>query len=461
MTKRLAALGLAILLLAATAAGGDWPQFRGPGGTGLTAESGLPAEWAADKNIAWKVAVRGAGWSGPVVSGDRVFLTTAVSDRQKRPKPFRLGDAPPPAAAKDAPKDAPRAGGQKPPDAVYRWQVLCLDRATGKTLWQRTAAEGKPTQPIQETNTYASETPATDGERVYAYFGTVGLFCYDLDGGPLWEKSLGSYRMGAGFGTGASPALADGRVFVQYDNEERSFLVALDAKTGRELWRAERKERSSWCTPLVWRANGRTEVVACGPGGSDEDDDGRVRSYDAATGEVLWELRKVRGGFSASPVADGERLYVGANGPFSNGPLYAVRAGARGDITPKPGERSSAGLAWLRTGSNLSLASPLVCGGHLYVLGARSLSCYDARTGEPRYVKERLPGARNCTASPWAYDGKVFCLDEDGQTFVVRAGPAFQLLGKNRLDEMCWATPAVCGGALFLRGVEHLYCIKP
>jgi outer membrane protein assembly factor BamB len=441
---------LAAILAAGVAGGGDWPQFRGAGGNGLADEVGQPTAWAVGKNIAWKAAIPGAGWSGPVVWGDKVFVTTAVTDRQARPKPFRLEDA----------SSGQKGMGENLHAASCRWQLLCLDRNSGKVLWERTAAERKPTQPIHVTNTYASETPATDGERVFAYFGTVGVFCYDFEGKPIWCKDLGSHKMGGGFGTGASPVLADGKLYVQCDNAERSYLVALDAKSGRELWRAERRERSSWSTPFVWRVGGRLQVVACGPGGSDEDDDGRVRAYDAETGEIVWELRRVSGGFTASPTADGERLYAGANGPFSNGPIYAIKSNARGDITPKDGEASSAGIAWVRSGSNLGRASLLVYDGNLYVAGTRNLSCYDARTGEPRYVKERLPGARNVMASPWAYDGHVFCLDEGGDTYVIKSGPVFKVVGRNKLDEMCWATPAISGGSLFLRGVEHLYCVK-
>lgn len=443
-------LCLCLALLAGTVAAGNWPQFRGAGGNGRTDETGLPAQWSADKNIAWKVAIPGAGWSSPVVWGDRVFVTTAVTDLKRKPRPFRVED----------PTPGSQATGDNLQPGNCRWQLFCLDRNSGKVLWERTAVERRPTQPIHVTNTYASETPATDGERVYAYFGTVGVFCYDLAGKPLWSKDLGSYKMAAGFGTGSSPVVTDGKLFVQCDNAERSFLVALDARSGRELWRAERRERSSWSTPFVWRAGGRVELVACGPGGNDEDDDGRVRAYDANTGEVLWELRRVSGGFTASPASDGERLYVGAGGSFSKGPIYAIKSNARGDVTPKDGELSSAGVAWVRTGSNIGRASLLVYDGYLYVAGTRNLSCYDARTGEPKYVKERLPGAHNVMASPWAYDGRIFCMDEEGLTFVVAAGPAFKVIGRNKLDEMCWATPAISGGSLYLRGVENLYRIR-
>jgi outer membrane protein assembly factor BamB len=487
-----AVVGTAVVCLPAVALAGDWPQFRGPGGTGVAADAPAPAEWAADKNVRWKVTVPGYAWSSPIVWGDKVFVTTAVSDKQSKPRAMGFGGGgggpggggfrpggpgggppgdrpmPPPGGGGPGgggfrPGGGPGGGGGfgpgrmgsggPPPDAVYRWELVCLDRATGNVLWKQTAAERKPAIPANMGNTFASETPLTDGERVYAYFGTTGLLaCFDLAGKPLWSKDLGAHKMMAGWGTGSSPALADGRLFVQCDNEEKSFLAAFDAKTGNELWRADRDEKSSWGTPFVWRTKGRTEIVALG---------NRVRSYDPAGGKVLWELA-AGGQFNASPTADEELLYFGTSGPMSNGPLYAIRAGAAGDLSLKSGETSNAGVAWYRSGAGPRMASPLLYQGRLYVLGQGILGCYDAKTGKPAYEKERLPRAKGFTASPWAADGKLFCLDEDGQTFVVQAGPEFKLLGTNKLDsEMFWASPALAGGDLFVRGLDHVYCIAP
>ena len=533
---------------------GDWPQFRGPDNAGVSAETRLPVEWGAEKNVAWKVKVPGYGWSSPIVWGDKVFVTTAVSDKQPPPQGFPgpggSGGAPPAApllapetaarlkltdeqkeqvrklqkdfagkqgpmarafealtkAQADPDPDAMSRAGEKlrqafqageklrrdyeaklrdllddgqkktfdrarraqagaipgmgpppkPPDTVYRWEVYCLDAADGKVLWKRVAARHKPNRPIQPSNTYASETPVTDGEGIYASFGMAGLYCYDLAGKLLWNKNLGSYPMMGGWGTGSSPALDGDRLFVQCDNEKKSFLVALDKKTGDELWRVGRDEKSSWCTPFVWRNKARTEVVACGAR--------RVRSYDPATGRLLWELGGTTGGMAtanATPVAGGGLLYASSGASFGTNPLFAVRPGASGDLTVKQGETPNTGVAWSRTRGGPVMASPLLYGGHVYILDQSGglLSCYDAQTGKPVY-RERLPGAHGFTASPWAYAGKVFCLDGDGQTFVVRAGPKFKVLGKNSVGEMCWATPAVANGALFLRCRDHLYCIR-
>jgi outer membrane protein assembly factor BamB len=338
-------------------------------------------------------------------------------------------------------------------------------------LWKQVAREGKPRIPTQPSNTYASETPVTDGERVCAYFGMHGVYCYDLKGNLLWTADLGSYPMALGFGTGSSPALDCGRLFIQCDNEQKSFLVALDAKTGKELWRVVRPERTGYSTPLVWKNSVRTEVVCLGSP--------KARSYDPATGKQLWELGGMTGQSKASPVADGDLLYIGTGGGpggfggpggpgggsgFGGGgsrPLFAVKAGASADITLKEGAKSNDGVAWHMPQAGPQTASPLLYGGYIYVLEERGgfLSCYDTKSGEKVY-KERLPGARGFTSSPWAGDGKIYCLDDGGTTYVVQAGTTFKVLGKNAVPEMCWSSPAVAGGALFLRTVDHLYCVE-
>jgi outer membrane protein assembly factor BamB len=320
-------------------------------------------------------------------------------------------------------------------------------------LWKQLAAEKKPTISTHRTNTYASETPVTDGQRVYAYFGMTGVYAYDMEGKLAWSKDLGSYSMRNGWGTGSSPALDAERLYIQCDNEDKSFLVALDKKTGAEVWRAPRSnEGSSWSTPYLWKNKVRTELVAVGR---------TVRGYDPATGKVLWELGGVEGRVAATPVGDEAHLYVGTGGGQSGGgPLFAIKAGASGDITLKDDQSSGEGVAWSAQRSGPSMPSPLLFKGHLYVLDQRgTLACYDAATGKQAY-RERLPDARQFAASPWAYDGKLFCLDEEGQTHVVQTGAEFKVLAKNPVGETCWASPAIAQGALFLRGAEHLFCIK-
>jgi outer membrane protein assembly factor BamB len=471
-------IAMACLIVAGLAAGAraaDWPQFRGPNGSATSTEKQLPTEWSKEKNVAWKAQLPGYGWSCPIVWGDKVFVTTAVSDKQKKPSGgFGPGGG---GFGGGGGGFGPGGGGfgGRPPDAVYKWEVYCLNADDGKVIWKQTAAEQKPTIAVNPSNGYATETPVTDGERVYAYFGMNGVFCYDFEGQQVWKADLGSYRIM--HGTASSPVLDGDRLIIQCDNDEKSLLVALDKKTGKELWKTPRTERTGWSTPLIWKNKERTEIVCLGSP--------KVRSYDPATGKQLWELGGMSGQCQATPVADDEMLYVGTGGglggmggPGGGGfggrpggpaggmggggkPLIAVKAGATGDITLKDGAKSSDNVAWSLPQAGPSTASPLLYEGLLYVLEQRGgiLCCYDAKTGKQVY-RERLSGARGFTSSPWAYEGKVFCLDDDGQTIVVKAGPEFKQLGENKLDEMCWSSPAVAGSALYLRTVDRLYCIK-
>ncbi len=346
-------------------------------------------------------------------------------------------------------------GNVKLPDSVYKFEVVCLDRETGKTLWSKTAAEKKPLVAAQMGNSFATETPVSDGQYIYAYFGAHGLYCFDLDGKKIWEKDLGAFRMQMGMGTGSSPAIDGDRLFIQCDNDEKSFLIALGKKDGKELWKKGRSDRTSWATPVVWKNKVRTEVVCLGAQ--------HIRSYDPVMGDLLWEMGWSAHGYGASsPACNDAIICFGSGGPFGSSGLFAVKAGAKGDISLKDGESSSTFVAWSQKGITPVLASPLIYDGYVYVLDQRGgmISCFDAKTGKSAYTKERIPRARGFTSSPWAGDGKVYCLDENGQTFVIKAGPEFKLLSTNDISEMCWSSAGVAGGRLFLRGVDHLYCIK-
>ncbi len=468
----------------------EWPQFRGPAGSGLTNEKQLPAEWSTDKNLQWKVKIPGRGWSSPIVWGDKVFVTAAGSDQEpaRRSGGGGPGGGRPGGPGRGGGGFGGRGGrGDVPPNIVYRWEVYCLDAATGKVLWKQLAREGKPRIAKQESNTYASETPVTDGERVYAYFGMHGVFCYDMAGKLVWKKDLGAYPTQMGQGTASSPVLEGERLFLQIDNEEKSFLVALDRKTGDELWRVSRNERTTHSSPIVWKNKLRTELVTNGRS---------VRSYDPQSGKLLWELSG--GGGNASPVGDDEHLYVGwrrwsrrcgGPGPWVEAALQvavvqvaavAALAGRRsgrhgrwrhtvrrqsrrfGQHHTKGRRNNQHGRRLVPSQGGPSAASPLVFQGFIYILEQNGgmVSCYDAKTGKPAYKRERLQGARTFWASPWAYDGKIFCLDDGGTTHVIQAGPEFKILGKNKLSDQFWATPALAGGAVILRGIDDLYCIK-
>lgn len=430
---------IALLSLFSPALAGDWPQFRGPGGTGVSDEKGLPDAWDESTNIVWTREVAGRGWSCPIVWKEKVFLTSAANT-----------------AAEDSPKKGLYLGGENsaPPDSIHRYVVFCLDAATGKPLWERAVHEGKPEGPRHVKNTFASETPVTDGERVYALFGNVGLFALDMKGNPLWSKKWKSVKTRAGWGLAASPVLHDGRIFVVNDNEERSFLAAVDARTGEEAWVVERDEKSNWATPCIWRNEKRIEVVTAGSG--------RVRSY-ALDGKLLWEARGMSSITVCTPFVKDGLLFVGSGFVMDRKqPIYAVRPGASGDITP--GEDGSRGefIAWHDPRAAPYNPSMIAYGDHLYVLFDRGLfACHDLKTGKLVYERKRIEqGAGEFTASPWAYEGKIFCLSEDGDTYVIAAGPEFKVLRKNSLKEMCCASPAVSGKTLFIRTLTKLHAIR-
>ncbi len=432
-------LSILFLLTAEVPSEARWPAFRGGTRAGVVEEKGLPTTWSPTKNVVWNTDLPGKGWSSPIVWGERVFLTSVTRDGKEE----------------EAKKGLYFGGNRsKPPDDFHHWMVYCLEFKSGKILWEREAHKGVPETPLHIKNSYASETPVTDGERVYAYFGNVGLFCYDMEGKQLWTKKWEPYAMVFGWGTAASPVLHKDRLYILNDNEKHSFLAALDKKTGEQIWSVDREEKSNWATPFVWENEKRTEIVASGKN--------KVRSYDL-DGKLLWELGNMSSIVIPTPFARHGLLYLSSGYVMAQRqPIFVVRPGATGDITLKEGETSNAFIAWGTKKGGPYNPSPLVYGDYLYVLyDMGMLSCYDARTGQEIYNRVRIgPGANAFTSSPWAYDGKIFCLSEDGDTFVIQAGSKFALLGKNSLGEMCMATPAIAQGSLIIRTLTKLYRIQ-
>ncbi len=343
----------------------------------------------------------------------------------------------------------------KVPPGEHRWLLHCLDWKTGKTLWTHEAARGTPTMPIHLKNSCASETPVADAEHVYAYFGNLGLFCCDRDGKEVWSRKLPVVKTRMGWGTAASPALHGDRLFIVNDNEEKSYLVCLDKRTGKTLWETERDEKSNWATPFVWENEKRTEIVTAGSN--------RVRSYDL-DGKLLWELKGMSIISIPTPFAAHGLLFVTSGyvlDPKSK-PVYAIRPGAEGDITLKAGETANKWVAWSLPQAGPYHPTPLVHGDYLYVLYDRGmLSCWEAKTGKMVYEKQRVGSATAFTASPWAAGERIYCLSEDGDTFVIKAGPKFEVLAKNSLDEMCLSTPALSCGSVLIRTQTKLYRIGP
>jgi len=418
-----------------------WPQFRGPGSRGIASGTNLPVRWSATENIAWQTGVPGRGWSSPIAWGDRVFLTTAVNSGEL-----------------EAPEKGLYFGGNRPEprEVQLDYQVLCLDLASGKRLWERSVHRGPSNSPIHLKNSFASETPVTDGKRVYACFGNRGLYCLDVDGNPVWSRPMDPRPTRNGWGPAASPVLHGERLYLVNDNEQESILIALDKNTGEQVWRVGRDEKSNWATPFIWENERRTEIVTPGTG--------KTRSY-ALDGKLLWEFGGMSSHTIPTPLAAHGLLFVTSgyiNTPVR--PLFAVRPGATGDITLPEDQAANRYIAWCQRKAGPYNPSPIVYGDSLYVLYDRGMiACYDARTGKAVYGLRRIgPGARAFTSSPWAYDGKIFCLNEDGVTFVLRAGTEFEVFHRNELadDDMCMATPAIIGDRLLIRTSRRVYCVR-
>ena len=414
----------------------DWPMFRGRAAGAAADDAALPDRWSATENVLWRIAVPGVGWGSPVVVGDHVFLTSVVNTEEE-----------------EAPRPGLYIGDWAAPTTPHRWMVYDIDARTGAVRWEREVHRAPPDVAKHLKNSYASETAVTDGERVVFYFGNLGLFAFDMQGEALWSKRIGPFPTRNNWGTGASPVMHDDRVILLNDNDEESFLAVFDASTGAEIWRVARDEASNWSTPFVWEHESRTEIVTAGTG--------KVRSYDLS-GALLWELRGMSSITIATPFARHGLLYI-SSGYIGDPvrPIYAIKPGASGDISLDEGETENAFVAWSVPNGAPYNPTPLVYGDAYYTLFDRGFfTSHDARTGEEIYGRQRVTGeASGFTASPWAYNGKIFALSEDGDTFVIQAGPEFEVLGKNSLNEMTLATPAVANGSLFIRTVSALYRI--
>jgi len=432
-------IGLVLLGTAGKATADNWPRFRGPNGDGVAADDDrLPVTWSKRDNVAWTVDVPGWGWGSPVVYGDKVFVSTVVSEEE---------------GAKPAKGLYQGEGVRTPAKGVHHWRVYCFELKTGKELWMHEAHTGEPAVPRHPKSTYAAETSCTDGQRLYVLFGDVGLYCYDFDGHMLWSHQIEPKKTFFDYGAAASPIVHDGQVIVLYDNQEESYLAAFDAETGKRRWRTEREENSTWATPLVWKNALRTEIVTCGRR--------KNRSYDLK-GNLLWEFDgRMSGLVIPSPFAANGLLYI-TSGYVGDPhrPVFAIKPGASGDISLKDDATSNEFIAWYQPIAGPYNPSPIVYGDYYYTLYDRGfLACHDARTGKEVYDKQRFAPGATFTASPWAYNGKLFFLSEDGDTYVVEAGPEFRLLQTNALDEMCLASPAVSQGKLLIRTASKLYCI--
>lgn len=437
ITLALVALTVAGLsIFSATVSAGNWPQWRGPDGSGVSNEKNLPSEWTPTKNIKWKTPIEGRSHSSPIVWDNRVFLTTAIEGPE----------VPGAKAAKHMLDDKEFVH----PDAIganhkHTFKVLCLDRDTGKILWQMTAWEGTPYDDRHRKSSYAASTPATDGKLVYAYFGTEGLYAYDFKGKLAWKAQVGNIAT-LGLGTATSPILYENLVILQCDedNGAASFIVAYDKKTGKEVWKTPRKVQVSWSTPLLVKTSTRAELITSGTEA--------IIAYDPATGKELWRHKGVESNAIPSPVANSEMVYLVAGFPAKI--AYAIRLGQNGDLTGTPN------APWKYEKGTAYVPSPILYGDYLYLTTDRGiLTCIDAKTGEVKYEGGRIPIPATFTASPVAFEGKILMTSEDGDTFMVKAGPKHEILGTNSVGEPVYASPAIADGRIFIRGEKNLYCI--
>ena len=409
----------------------EWPSWRGPSDDGM-ARGDAPVTWHENQNIKWKLDIPGRGQSSPVVWGNQIFVTTAI----------QIGTRP---ARSSGRRWSPH--GDTGPQAAHQFVVLSIDRTTGELLWERTAAEAIPQEGFHaQYGSFASNSPVTDGEHVFAYFGSQGLYCYDLDGRLIWQRDLGQMKRFLQFGEGTPLVLRDDKLIVKADHEGDSFIAVFNKETGEEFWRTSRDEPTSWSPPLVVEHEGRTQVIVAATG--------KVRSYDYDTGAVIWEVSGLGRNQIPAPVHQNDLVFVMSGFIAPN--LMAIRLGGQGDLT------GSDAVVWTNKQANSYTPSPVLFDGQLYVLtDSGVLTNFDATTGRVHY-RERLPGPSNFKASPIGVNGRLYLASEEGRVFVIKMGPEFALLATNTLEDQVFiATPAIVDGELFLRSQAALYCISP
>lgn len=433
----------ATLCLTAAAQAQNWPSFRGPNASGVADGKPAPTAWDAEKNvnILWKTPIPGLSHASPVVWEDRVFIATAVSGD---PKPyFRAGLYGDVDSADDQSK--------------HSWKVYCLDKKTGKVLWEQTAYEGVPKVKRHIKATHANSTPATDGQHLVAFFGSEGLYCYDLQGKLKWKVDLGTLDSGWFYdpdyqwGMASSPVIYKNLVILQCDVQKDSFVAAYDLKDGKRVWLTPREEIPSWGTPTVYEGKERAELITNATK--------FVRAYDPLTGKELWRMSGNPEVTATTPVAAHGLIYI-CNSYRPNQPIYAIKPGAAGDISLKDGKETNEHVVWSKQRGGTYMPTPVVYGDYLYALANQGvLSCYDAKTGERLYQQRLGAKGGSYSASPVAADGKLYLASEDGEVHVVKAGPKYELLATNPVGEVMMATPAISDGVLIIRGQKHVYGI--
>ncbi len=423
--------------------GVNWPGFRGHNAGGIAEGYKTPVSWDVEssQNIRWKTEIPGLGHSSPIVWGDRIYVTTAISGMEKPELKVGLYGSINPVED----------------DTVHEFKVYCLDKRTGRILWEHTSHKGVPKVKRHPKATHANSTPVTDGKHVLVFFGSEGLFCYDMDGNPLWKKDFGVLDSAffmvptAQWGFASSPVIHEGVVIVQADVMKDSFLAAFDVETGKEIWRTPRGDVPTWSTPTVYVGAGKTQVIVNGFK--------HIGSYDFETGKEIWKLGEGGDIPVPTPVVAHDLVFInGAHGRFS--PIYAIKLDAEGDISLEPGATSSEHVVWSIRRGGAYMQTPLIYGDFLYNLrGNGALECYRARTGE-RIYREKVGDMSSFSASGVAADGKLYFPSEQGDIFVVKAGPEFELLGANVMQDILMATPAISEGTLYIRSHHYLFAVS-
>ena len=411
----------------------NWHHWRGPDANGVSTTAKPPLQWSPTNNTQWKVPVEGNGSSTPIIWGNKLFILTAINTGQVNP-------------TLPKPEDQPkRVFGITHPNTSYEFVVLCLDRHTGKVLWRQTATKLIPHEGAHRDNNFASASPTTDGERIYCWFGSAGLFCYDLNGKKLWERKLGQVKMGAYLGEGCSPVIHDGKLVIVRDHQRQSTIEVLNAKTGEPIWKKNRPEGNTWATPAIVRHSGKTQVITTASG--------KVRSYDLANGDLIWQCAGLTGNAIPCPVVENGVVFCMSG--YKGYSLLALPLTARGDIT------GTDKILWRKNRGTPYIPSPVLYDGLLFYSQSNQslLTITDAKTGETHLDRERLRDVSNVYSSPVGANGKVYITGRNGVTLVLKRSKKLEILAQNKLSDRLDASPALAGNQLYLRGRRFLYCI--
>ena len=439
----------------------NWPQWRGPKMTGEAPNANPPTKWSETQNVKWKVELPGEGHATPIIWGNQIFIQAAVPVAAKSQALARPNSIP---TAQQQPSPGPEGGrrrggpggpggpgggrggfGGSAPKDVMQYTLISYDRETGKQNWKKVAKEALPHEGRHGTGTFASSSPVTDGQNIYAYFGSQGIYCYDMAGNLKWNTDLGDMRVKNSFGEGSSPALHGNTLVVQWDHEGEDFIAALDKTNGKEIWRQPRSEDTSWSTPLIVEHNGKAQVITTATG--------KVRAYDLADGKQIWEHAGLTPNTIPTPVHANGIVYTTAG--FRGSALYAIKLGKTGDLT------DTDAVIWKHAKSTPYVPSPLLSGDRLYFLASNNavLSMFDAKSGKPVISEERLEGLQGIYSSPISANGRVYISSQNGATAVLKDSDKLEVLAVNQLDDRFDASPVAVGNQLFLRGKKNLYCL--